>query len=132
MAKLESQLETKTSEMASLNKTVQTLKQVRPVYNVEYFPITSSLLPLPPFLPPSLLSLPPSLPPLPPSLPPSLSQDLLVKKGDVDQLQSRLKGHQKEVSSLEQQLLEVRADADRAHKQKNQAEDRMAELTRKS
>lgn len=34
VAKLEAQLDTKSTEISSLNKTVQSLKQVRPVYNV--------------------------------------------------------------------------------------------------
>ena len=48
----------------------------------------------------------------------------------MEQLQSRLKGHQKEVTSLERQLHEVRAEADRAKKQRKEAQDKMAELAR--
>ena len=48
----------------------------------------------------------------------------------MEQLQSRLKGHQKEVTSLERQLHEVKAEADRAKKQRKEAQDKMAELAR--
>ena len=71
----------------------------------------------------------------PPSLPPSLSlpcQELLVEKGDVEQFQSRLTSQQKEMSLIERQLHDMRAEYDKTKKMKKTAEDKITELTRKT
>ena len=56
----------------------------------------------------------------------------MVEKGDRDQLQSRLTAQQKELSSLERQFHEARAESERERKAKKTAEDKMAELTSES
>ena len=55
-----------------------------------------------------------------------------MEKSDVAQLQSRLKDHQKESSSVERQLHDMRAQAERAKKLKKEAEDKRAEYARES
>jgi serine/threonine protein kinase len=61
-----------------------------------------------------------------------LKQELLVEKGDRDQLQSRLTSQQKDLSSLERQLHEARTAVEKMRKMKKTAEDKLSELTRVS
>jgi hypothetical protein len=58
----------------------------------------------------------------------SLKQELLVEKGDRDQLQSRLTSQQKDLSSLERQLHEARTEVEKMRKMKKTAEDKLSEL----
>jgi chromosome segregation ATPase len=62
----------------------------------------------------------------------SLKQELLVEKGDRDQLQSRLTSQQKDLSSLERQLHEARTEVEKMRKMKKTAEDKLSELNRVS
>jgi hypothetical protein len=62
----------------------------------------------------------------------SLKQDLLVERGDRDQLQSRLTAQQNDASSLERQVREARSEAEKARKMRKTAEEKTAELTRAS
>lgn len=57
-------------------------------------------------------------------------QELVVEKGDRDQLQSRLTSQQKDLSSLERQLHETQSEVEKTRKLKKTAEDKVSELTR--